>query len=73
LGTWHGTAFSGGRRPLSVQVVVHGYGDDDVAPMVTMVDSASLNQVDCVLDWEDAMTLGLELVGAAERLRSAAQ
>jgi hypothetical protein len=37
--------------------------------MVTMVDSASLKQVDCILDWEDALTLGMELVGAANRLR----
>jgi hypothetical protein len=52
---------------MSAQLVVHGYGDEDVRPMVTLVDSASLDQVDCVLEWPDATELGRLLVGAAER------
>lgn len=67
LGTWPGMAYSGGVRPMSAQLVVHGYGDEDVRPMVTLVDSASLDQVDCVLEWPDATELGRLLVGAAER------
>lgn len=69
LGTWSGTSFTGEQRAVSVQIVVHGYGDDDVVPMVTLVDSSSLEQVDSVLDWNDAMSLGSALVDAATRLR----
>ena len=68
LGTWSGSAFSGERRVMTVQVVVHGYGDDDVEPMVSIVDSASLGQVDSVLTWDDALSLGNALVAAATRL-----
>lgn len=69
LGTWSGGAFRGEQRLVTVQVVVHGYGDDDVVPMVSIVDSSSLEQVDSVLDWDDAMSLGSALVDAATRLR----
>lgn len=69
LGTWSGDAFRGEHRLVNVQVVIHGYGDDDVVPMVSLVDSSSLEQVDSVLDWEDAMSLGSALVDAATRLR----
>lgn len=54
---------------VTVQVVVHGYGDDDVVPMVSLVDSSSLEQADSVLDWDDVMSLGNALIDAATRLR----
>lgn len=72
LGTWSGSAFTTERRVMTVQVVIHGFGDDDVEPMVSVVDSASLDQVDSVLTWGDALSLGHVLVDAATRLGPAA-
>lgn len=69
LGTWSGGALRGEQRLVNVQIVVHGYGDDDVVPMVSLVDSSSLEQVDSVLDWDDAMSLASAILDAATRLR----
>lgn len=55
---------------MSAQLVVHGYADEDAQPMLTLVDSASLEQVDCMLDWIDAVKLGQELASAADRIHS---
>jgi hypothetical protein len=58
---------------MSAQVVVHGFSDDDARPMLTLVDSASLRQVDCVLEWEDALDLARQLEAAAQVLRESAR
>lgn len=45
----------------TVQLVVHGFDDDDAVPMLAIVDSEG-NQRNIVLSWDDAHSLAMKIV-----------
>lgn len=65
LGTWRGTAHTAPRRPVDVQLVVHGLSEHEATPMLVLVDR--LEQVDVDLDWEQLTKIAVRAISALER------
>lgn len=42
---------------VKLQFIIYGHAEDDVRPVLTLVDSMSLRQWNCELDWTQALQL----------------
>jgi hypothetical protein len=54
---------------VTLQVVVHGYDARQPSAFLALVDSATLRQLECELDWRQATELAWLLVDASSRWR----